>query len=179
MLIHSGAELESYSRSEEDRLEALISGIAASGAKVAAHLPPALFMTRTRMWACACACWCLLSQNCLQNIPLAMELSIRCLNFRFWQYANPKPIPLGGANGKPRAAQVVVAGSAIGEMAMHFIEQAGLMAVRIPSKFDLRRFCRCAQPHGQHCRPGELVLSHWCVQGFQQLPVWCKGYNIL
>jgi len=36
-----------------------------------------------------------------------------------------------------------VAGSAIGEMAMHFIEQAGLMAVRIPSKFDLRRFCRC------------------------------------
>lgn len=37
VLIHSGAELESYSRSEEDRLEALISGIAASGAKVAAH----------------------------------------------------------------------------------------------------------------------------------------------
>ena len=37
MLIHSGAELESYSRSEEDRLEALISGVAASGAKVAAH----------------------------------------------------------------------------------------------------------------------------------------------
>ncbi|KAK9827683.1 hypothetical protein WJX81_008031 [Elliptochloris bilobata] len=70
VLIHSGAELESYSRSEEDRLETLISGIAASGAKV------------------------------------------------------------------------VVAGSAIGEMAMHFIEQAGLMAVRIPSKFDLRRFCR-------------------------------------
>ncbi len=43
------------------------------------------------------------------------------------------------------ARQVVVAGSAIGEMAMHFIEQAGLMAVRIPSKFDLRRFCRCAR----------------------------------
>ncbi len=37
VLIHSGAELESYSRSEEDRLEALIGGIAASGAKVAAH----------------------------------------------------------------------------------------------------------------------------------------------
>jgi hypothetical protein len=33
VLIHSGAELETYSRSEEDRLEALIAGIAASGAK--------------------------------------------------------------------------------------------------------------------------------------------------
>mmetsp|Transcript_11966 Transcript_11966/g.35927 ORF Transcript_11966/g.35927 Transcript_11966/m.35927 type:complete len:556 (-) Transcript_11966:2647-4314(-) len=39
-------------------------------------------------------------------------------------------------------ASVVVAGAAIGEMAMHFIEKAGLMAIRIPSKFDLRRFCR-------------------------------------
>eukprot|EP00775_Hariotina_reticulata_P001144 gene1144-1485_t len=27
-------------------------------------------------------------------------------------------------------------------MAMHFLEKYGLMAVRIPSKFDLRRFCR-------------------------------------
>lgn len=25
---------------------------------------------------------------------------------------------------------------------MHFIEKYGLMAIRIPSKFDLRRFCR-------------------------------------
>lgn len=55
-------------------------------------------------------------------------------------------------------AQVVVAGSAIGEMAMHFIEQAGLMAVRIPSKFDLRRFCRCAQQHHSNAVPNELLL---------------------
>ena len=48
-----------------------------------------------------------------------------------------------------RGGQVVVAGSAIGEMAMHFIEQAGLMAVRIPSKFDLRRFCRCGRGSGR------------------------------
>ena len=41
MLIHSGAELESYSRSEEDRLETLISGIAASGAQVTACSAPA------------------------------------------------------------------------------------------------------------------------------------------
>lgn len=39
-------------------------------------------------------------------------------------------------------AKVVVSGGNIGEMAMHFLEKYGLMAVRIPSKFDLRRFCR-------------------------------------
>ena len=38
--------------------------------------------------------------------------------------------------------QVVVAGSAFGVMALHFIEKYKMMAVRIPSKFDLRRFCR-------------------------------------
>eukprot|EP00884_Botryococcus_braunii_P022875 jgi/Botrbrau1/9271/Bobra.180_1s0028.1 len=70
VLIHTAAELESYSKQEEDLIESLVKGIADSGAKV------------------------------------------------------------------------VVAGSAIGEMALHFIEKYGLMAVRIPSKFDLRRFCR-------------------------------------
>jgi hypothetical protein len=39
VLIHSGAELETYSRSEEDRLEALIAGIAASGAKATSPHP--------------------------------------------------------------------------------------------------------------------------------------------
>ncbi len=72
MLIRSAEELQGYSRSEEDRLEALIKGIADSGARV------------------------------------------------------------------------VVAGSAIGDMALHFVEKYGMMAVRIPSKFDLRRFCRSA-----------------------------------
>lgn len=38
--------------------------------------------------------------------------------------------------------QVIVSGGAIGEMAMHFIEKYGLLALRIPSKFDMRRFCR-------------------------------------
>ena len=40
---------------------------------------------------------------------------------------------------------MVVAGNAIGEMAMHFIEKYGLMAIRIPSKFDMRRLCRWGQ----------------------------------
>ncbi|BDA41671.1 T-complex protein 1 subunit theta [Coccomyxa sp. Obi] len=70
VLIRSAEELQGYSRSEEDRLEALIKGIADSGARI------------------------------------------------------------------------VVAGSAIGDMALHFVEKYGMMAVRIPSKFDLRRFCR-------------------------------------
>lgn len=70
VLIHNAQELESYSRSEEDRLEAIIKGIADAGARI------------------------------------------------------------------------VAAGSAFGEMALHFVEKYGMMAVRIPSKFDLRRFCR-------------------------------------
>ncbi len=39
-------------------------------------------------------------------------------------------------------ARVVVTGQTIGEMALHFIEKYGLMALKIPSKFELRRFCR-------------------------------------
>uniref|UniRef100_A0A7S0S258 CCT-theta n=1 Tax=Chlamydomonas leiostraca TaxID=1034604 RepID=A0A7S0S258_9CHLO len=38
--------------------------------------------------------------------------------------------------------KVVVSGSAIGEMAMHFIEKYGMMALRIPSKFELLRLCK-------------------------------------
>ena len=39
-------------------------------------------------------------------------------------------------------ARVVVTGQTIGEMAMHFVEKYGMMALKIPSKFELRRFCR-------------------------------------
>ncbi|KAJ9525934.1 hypothetical protein QJQ45_009408 [Haematococcus lacustris] len=37
---------------------------------------------------------------------------------------------------------VVASGSAIGEMAMHFLEKYGLMVLRVPSKFELLRFCK-------------------------------------
>lgn len=37
---------------------------------------------------------------------------------------------------------VVVTGETIGELAMHFIERAGMMALKVPSKFDLRRLCK-------------------------------------
>ena len=88
VLIHSAAELEGYSRGEEDRLESLIKGIADSGARV------------------------------------------------------------------------VVAGSAIGEMALHFIEKFGMMALRIPSKFDLRRFCRCVTLMFMDCRSCSIVCIY-------------------
>jgi T-complex protein 1 subunit theta len=39
-------------------------------------------------------------------------------------------------------AKVVVAGSAIGEMALHFMERYKLMVVKVPSKFELRRICK-------------------------------------
>ena len=39
-------------------------------------------------------------------------------------------------------AKVVVSGGSISEIALHFIEKYGMMAVRVPSKFELRRLCR-------------------------------------
>lgn len=70
MLIHNAEELQGYSKSEEDKLEAIIKAIADAGVKI------------------------------------------------------------------------VASGSAIGEMALHFLEKYQIMAIRIPSKFELRRFCR-------------------------------------
>ena len=45
-------------------------------------------------------------------------------------------------------AKVVVSGQSFGEMAMHFIERYGLMAIKMPSKFELRRFCRATNATG-------------------------------
>lgn len=39
-------------------------------------------------------------------------------------------------------AKVVVAGGKVGDMALHFINKYGLMAVRLNSKFDLRRLAK-------------------------------------
>lgn len=38
--------------------------------------------------------------------------------------------------------KVIVSGASIGEMAMHFLERHKIMAVKCPSKFDLRRICK-------------------------------------
>lgn len=37
---------------------------------------------------------------------------------------------------------VIVTGESVGELAMHFIERAGMMVLKVPSKFDLRRLCK-------------------------------------
>ncbi|XP_037080623.1 T-complex protein 1 subunit theta-like [Pollicipes pollicipes] len=39
-------------------------------------------------------------------------------------------------------AKVIVAGGKFGDMALHYVNKYGLMAVRIMSKFDLRRLCK-------------------------------------
>lgn len=38
--------------------------------------------------------------------------------------------------------KIVVSGNAIGELALHFLEQSGMMVVKVPSKFELRRVCK-------------------------------------
>lgn len=39
-------------------------------------------------------------------------------------------------------AKVVVTGGKVGDMALHYLNKLGLLAVRLPSKFDVRRLCR-------------------------------------
>ncbi|TPX36943.1 hypothetical protein SmJEL517_g00970 [Synchytrium microbalum] len=39
-------------------------------------------------------------------------------------------------------AKVIVTGSTIGDMAMHFMNRLNLVVLKVPSKFDLRRLCR-------------------------------------
>uniref|UniRef100_A0A069DZ90 T-complex protein 1 subunit theta n=1 Tax=Panstrongylus megistus TaxID=65343 RepID=A0A069DZ90_9HEMI len=43
---------------------------------------------------------------------------------------------------KDAGVDVIVSGGKIGDMALHFINKAGMMAVRVNSKFDIRRLCR-------------------------------------
>ena len=51
-------------------------------------------------------------------------------------------------------ANVIITGSKFSEMALHFIERYKMMAIKIPSKFELRRVCRAAtmMPPPQHTR---------------------------
>ena len=74
--------------------------------------------------------------------------------------------------------QVVAAGSSFGEMALHFIEKYKMMAVRIPSKLELRRFCRCSPNPSLFLLVGDVMavplflsISHGkiCSLGFNAL----------
>jgi len=59
-------------------------------------------------------------------------------------------------------AKVVISGSAIGEMALHFIERYKLMACKVPSKFELRRICKAvgATPLVKLAAPTPEELGH-------------------
>jgi len=46
-------------------------------------------------------------------------------------------------------AKVIVGNGSYGEIALHFIERYGMMALKIPSKFELRRFCRAVNATAQ------------------------------
>lgn len=58
--------------------------------------------------------------------------------------------------------KVVVSGGKVGDMALHYLNKHGLMAVRLPSKFDVRRVCRVvgatALPKLVAPRPEDLGL---------------------
>ena len=38
--------------------------------------------------------------------------------------------------------RVVIAGAGVGELALHYLNLHGILAFKVPSKFDLRRLCR-------------------------------------
>jgi T-complex protein 1 subunit theta len=38
--------------------------------------------------------------------------------------------------------KVVIAGSGVGELAQHYLDRYGILTLKVPSKFDLRRVCR-------------------------------------
>ncbi|QDZ23945.1 subunit theta of T-complex protein 1 [Chloropicon primus] len=56
--------------------------------------------------------------------------------------------------------KVIISGQSIGEMAMHFIERYKMMAIKIPSKFELRRICRAT---------GAQAIPKFIVPGKEQL----------
>lgn len=67
--------------------------------------------------------------------------------------------------------KVIVAGGAISEIALHFIEKYGMMAIKIFSKFELRRLCRTV--HATACvrlaAPTEAELGYVDEVSIQEL----------
>jgi len=57
--------------------------------------------------------------------------------------------------------KVVVTGSGIGEMALHFLNRYNLVAVKVLSKFDLRRLCKAtgATALARLVRPPSLLFT--------------------
>ncbi|GBN85716.1 T-complex protein 1 subunit theta [Araneus ventricosus] len=61
--------------------------------------------------------------------------------------------------------KVVVSGGKYGDMALHYLNKYGIMAVRLQSKFDVRRLCRTvgATPLPKLCTPSKEELG-FCDQ---------------
>ncbi|OQR77566.1 T-complex protein 1 subunit theta-like [Tropilaelaps mercedesae] len=57
--------------------------------------------------------------------------------------------------------KVVVSGGKVGELALHYLNKYGLMVVRLPSKFDVRRVCKIvnATPLPKMCTPTQEDLG--------------------
>lgn len=65
---------------------------------------------------------------------------------------------------------VLVTGGTIGELALHFINRFHLMAIKVPSKFDLQRLCRVtgATTIARLVRPF-LLVAYSCVYAFSSV----------
>lgn len=60
-------------------------------------------------------------------------------------------------------ADVVVAGGKFGDMALHYVNKYGLMAVRLNSKFDIRRLCKAVNATAL---PRLVIYSYFMSQHF-------------
>jgi len=79
-------------------------------------------------------------------------------------------------------ANVVIAGGPIGDMALHFLDKYKLLAIRIQSKFELRRLTRAIKARPQvavgKIRPEDLgycAKVHVREVGLQKLTVFAQG----
>lgn len=60
-------------------------------------------------------------------------------------------------------ATVLVSGGKFGDMALHYMNKYNLMAVRIPSKFDIRRLCKTVGATALPKLVGKLILRLFSV----------------
>lgn len=56
--------------------------------------------------------------------------------------------------------KVAVSGSSVSELAAHYLSLSGILAFRIPSKFELARFARTVGAH---------INVKWCVPSKESL----------
>lgn len=75
---------------------------------------------------------------------------------------------------------VVVAGAKFGDMALHFLNKYGLMAVRLNSKFDLRRLARTVNATVSNCTLTLFLVFIICIVDYQDSScIKCENqYNL-